>query len=60
MKVLKRIPKGMRQGQVIFNFLAWIKEQILKEKHKVKDTTVCLRMADPFYIEDKYLDILYE
>lgn len=50
------IPKGLRKGQIIFNFLAWLKKnnKITSVANQQND------MIDPFYIEDKDWYKLYE
>jgi len=46
-------PKGWRTGQTIFNFLEWL------QKEKGYSVNQNLRMADPFYIEEKKMDELF-
>lgn len=43
-----------RIGQTMFNFLEWLRT------NKNFDTSQSVRMADPFYIEDKELTKLYK
>lgn len=54
MKDLKT-PKGWRKGQAIFNFLWW-----LKEKEGYDPEVGPERMADPFNIDDKKFEELYD
>lgn len=55
MKILRTIPeKGWRQGQTIFNFLAWLQDE---KGHSGNQNR---RLADTFHIGDKDLENLYE
>lgn len=44
---LIKIPKDLRLGQVIFDFLAWLR--IYEDVAQDEDS----RMADPFYLSDE-------
>ena len=46
--------KEMRKGQHLFNFLEWLRVE------KGYEANQSLRMADPFYIQDKEWDKLLE
>lgn len=48
-------PKGWRKGQTLYNFLRW-----LRTKKNFSAPLHYDKMADPFYIEDKELDKLYD
>jgi type III secretory pathway lipoprotein EscJ len=47
-----RVPKGLRKGQTIFNFLEW-----LRAKGYPNDQSS--RMADIFHIQDREFEKLY-
>ena len=47
-------PKGLRKGQFIFSFLAWLK---IEKSYQSENNS---RMADPFYIPNEELDKLYK
>lgn len=49
-----KTPPNWRKGQTIFNFLEWL------YKEKGYDNEQSTRMADPFHLNDKDLDKLYE
>lgn len=58
-------PEGLRKGQAIFNFLAWVAQQKdarvihAYPKHKVKGDESHWIFADPFNIPDEKWDALY-
>jgi hypothetical protein len=53
-------PSGLRKGQTIFNFLSWLKGTKPELTINSHSDSHALRMANPFYIEDEKLDILFE
>ncbi len=54
MRIIITKPKGWRNGQTIFNFLQWLKD------NKKAPGINMERCGDPFHISDDILDGYYE
>lgn len=52
--MLEKKFKNLREGQVIFNFLEWLRETYLT------DSSQSNRMADPFHVSNKKLEFYWK